>query len=651
MILDKSQKVTAKKSLRTILILWFLLFSILPLAFVTAYSVFIYEKAIDNELSLRLVGNAREISVVLEDYRAGMISKRDDYESDPNLTYALTLNDATKIKQLARDYLQSDLAARLSFFNREGRRIARVSKNPTSEDLKDSEAMTAVFLSEKFMSLLKSNREIFVIEPSRKNGMSLVGISRMLNSQRKHIGYIEQAIDVDQSFLYRLKARLKLEIMVFREDGEILLASNRNFFGEAHLFKKNFLDSRSGENFFDYEGKVGTFGFIFYPVEWGQSYLRIALGASKRESNEALKNVNIAFVGLVGLIVLLLVLTGFVTSNWVLRPLNDLVKALQSFETQEQLITIPVRNQTEIGLLTKSFNQMAQKIWGARSDLRKKIQELESTNKELKDTQTRLVHSAKMVSLGQLVAGVAHELNNPIGFINSNMSHLREYSEKLIELVRIAESRPQDLAQTKQDFEFEYMVEDLPKLINSCQEGARRTKDIVMGLRNFSRLDESQMAEIKTEEALDNTLSLLQGELKNAHIEVIKTYGGLPPIIGFATQINQVFMNILSNAIQAMGSGGKIWITTEDLKDQSKIRVAIQDSGGGISQENLEKIFDPFFTTKGLGSGTGLGLSITYGIIHNHGGEIFVKSEVGLGTEFIVELPYRRTSPRNELKV
>jgi two-component system NtrC family sensor kinase len=387
-------------------------------------------------------------------------------------------------------------------------------------------------------------------------------------------------------------------------------------------------------------------GFLVYPIEWGQSNFYVALGASKGDAKAVLRNVNLAFVTVVSAIVLLLVLTVLVTSSWVLKPLYELVDALQSFETQEQLVTIPVKNNTEIGLLTRSFNQMSQNVWQARSDLRKKLSELESTNKELKETQSRLVHSAKMVSLGQLVAGVAHELNNPIGFIYGNMSHLKDYSEKLIDLIRLAEKHTEasaaELAKKKEEYEFDYIIQDLPKLIASCEDGARRTRNIVMGLRNFSRLEEAKLVEIDIHEALDTTLNLLHGELKD-RIEVHRQYEPIPRVFCFASQINQVLMNILSNAAQAISGPGHIWISTHALKDpktkEGQIEISVQDSGQGIPPENLGKIFDPFFTTKGVGSGTGLGLSISYGIIHNHGGEIQVRSELGVGTVFMITLP------------
>jgi two-component system NtrC family sensor kinase len=250
-----------------------------------------------------------------------------------------------------------------------------------------------------------------------------------------------------------------------------------------------------------------------------------------------------------------------------------------------------------------------------------------------------------MVSLGQLVAGVAHELNNPIGFIYSNMTHLKDYSERLIALAEIAEKEPHRIHQAKEDFEYDYIVKDLPKLIASCEDGARRTRDIVLGLRNFSRLEEAKLTEIDLRTSLETTLNLLQGEIKN-RIRVHKAYEPVPTIHCYASQINQVFMNILSNAVQAIEGEGEIWISTVTVKDpktkgNGKVQVSIQDTGKGMKPETLEKIFDPFFTTKGIGQGTGLGLSISYGIIHNHGGEIQVRSEVGVGTEFVIVLPVR----------
>ena len=361
---------------------------------------------------------------------------------------------------------------------------------------------------------------------------------------------------------------------------------------------------------------------------------------SKLESKESLRNINYAFFSVVATVLVLLIITIFATSANILKPLEDLVLATRDIPASDLPVEIPIKSDTEIGLLTESFNEMSRSILQTRQELKKRILDLEQANQKIKDTQAKLIHSAKMVSLGQLVAGVAHELNNPIGYIHSNLGHLREYSEKLLELIRLAEINPALLKEKMVAFDLDFIKKDLPKLIDSCEEGARRTRDIVVGLRNFSRLDEAKLKELNVNESLDNTLQLLSGETKN-RIEILKNYEEIPPVVCYASQINQVFMNILSNAVQAIEGPGKIWITTKLTQNNQKsmVSIAIQDSGKGIPPQILEKIFDPFFSTKDVGQGTGLGLSISYGIIEKLGGEIRVKSQEGIGTEFVILFP------------
>lgn len=639
----KTPRKKPRRSLRTILIVWFLLFSVIPLAFVTAYSINKFEKAIDRELSQRLAGNAREISGILSDYMSGLQLKRDRYVKDPTMLYYLTVGDGGSLKPLVASWLKQDFTTGFTFFNREGRMVLSAFKDQKGEVRSFPATPDAVFLSEKYIQHLKTKQDLGLIEFTEGLKMSLILISRVKNSAGRTIGYLEQMIDLDKTFLQRLKARLKLEIMVFRDNAQLIVGSHPDF----QLYKKDFFRpyfQTGSESFFDLNLRGSPYGFLVYPLDWDQTPFFIALGASKAEAKEVLKNVNYAFITVVGAIILLLTLTTFVASSFVLKPLYELVEALQSFEAQEQAVTIPVKNVTEIGLLTESFNDMSVKIWKARSDLRNKLSELEATNRELRETQTKLVHSAKMVSLGQLVAGVAHELNNPISFIYSNMAHLKDYSERLIQLIEIAEKDPKSLKKAKEDLEFDYITQDLPKLVSSCEDGARRTRDIVLGLRNFSRLEEARLTEVDLRNSLETTLSLLQGEIKN-RIEVHKNYEPVPNINCYASQINQVFMNILSNAVQAIEGPGQIWISLMPVRDskgkpgEGHVQISIQDSGKGMESQVLEKIFDPFFTTKGVGQGTGLGLSISYGIVHNHGGEIQVRSEAGVGTEFTIVLP------------
>lgn len=640
----KTLRKKPKRSLRTILIVWFVLFSVVPLAFVTGYSMLMYEKAIDHELSQRLSGNARELDLVLKDIRANMQSKREKYIKDPSLIYHIATGDGSTVRNISTQWLKADNTSSLTFFDREGRMLSSVFKDEKENVRSFLPVQDAVFLSAKYIADLKNENEIALAEFGDTHKVDLILISKVTGAGGRLVGYVEQITDLNKNFINRMKTRLKLELIVFKDRGQVVIASHPDFY----LYKKDFFSSYfkpSSDRFFDLNVRATPYGFLIYPLDWGVTKFNIALGASKSEAKAVLKNVNYAFISVVSAVVVLLILTILVTSSWVLKPLYELVEALQSFESQEQAVTIPVKNDTEIGLLTESFNEMSKKIWQARSDLRKKISELETANKELKDTQTKLVHSAKMVSLGQLVAGVAHELNNPIGFIYSNMTHLKDYSEKLIQLAKVAEENPPQLHALKEEFEFDYIVKDLPKLVASCQDGARRTRDIVLGLRNFSRLEEAKLQEVDIQQSLDTTLSLLQGEIKN-RIEIHRQYEPTPLIYCYASQVNQVFMNILSNAVQAIEGQGHIWISTTPLKNHkgSKerrgwVQISIQDSGKGMSGETLEKIFDPFFTTKGVGQGTGLGLSISYGIIQNHGGEIQARSEKGVGTEFIVVIP------------
>lgn len=629
-----------QRSLRTILIVWFLLFSVVPLAFVTGYSVIKYEKAIDNELLHRLDGNGREISVILADFKKGLEDKRDSYLDDNQFIYHLSTQDLTALRRKITLWLGSEYANQMSFFSRDGRMLLSAEKSSEGVQLTNPPANQAVYIAEANLTKLQGVTQYAFVDYSITKNVSLILLSKVFSSTGRHVGYIEQVIDLNEGFLSRLKSRMKLELILMRTNGQPVVGTHPDFYlYEASFFSDLFKPEANA--FFELSVRSEPFGFIMYPIQWGNTDMYIALGASKGEAKAVLTNVNFAFYTVVGAVILLLIVTILMTSTTIIKPLQDLVEAIDQVQLSDRPVEIPIKSDTEIGLLTESFNQMARNVILARSDLRKKITELELANQELKDTQSKLVHSSKMVSLGQLVAGVAHELNNPIGFIYSNMTHLKDYGEKLIELIETAESDPQKLAELKEKYELEYIKQDLPKLISSCEDGARRTRDIVLGLRNFSRLEEAKLKEIDLHEAIDSTLNLLSGEIKN-RIQVVKEYGSLPLVTCFASQINQVFMNILSNAVQAIEGSGNIWITTKLVPNNNSkelVSISIQDSGKGMTPQVVEKIFDPFFSTKGVGQGTGLGLSISYGIIQSHGGDIQVKSQLGIGTEFIITIP------------
>jgi len=283
---------------------------------------------------------------------------------------------------------------------------------------------------------------------------------------------------------------------------------------------------------------------------------------------------------------------------------------------------------------------------------------LEQTLQDLKNAQAQLIQTEKMSSLGQLVAGVAHEINNPVSFIYGNIDHAREDSQALLKLIELyrqeyTDNNPQ-IQQLTEEIELDFLIEDLPKLLSSMKIGADRIREIVLTLRNFSRLDEADMKAVNIHEGIDSTLIILQSRLKpkadRPQIQIVKQYGNLPAVECYAGQLNQVLMNILNNAIDALISQAQgteaftptIAIATETV-DSQWVKIAIKDNGTGISPSAQERIFDPFFTTKPVGQGTGLGLSISYQIVtEKHGGHLKCVSEPGKGTEFLIQLPVRQ---------
>ena len=264
---------------------------------------------------------------------------------------------------------------------------------------------------------------------------------------------------------------------------------------------------------------------------------------------------------------------------------------------------------------------------------------------DLREAQQQLVMAEKMASLGQLTAGVAHEINNPINFVSANIKPLKEDLADIVECINryesvIRENKLEELFSGVQQFknktDIAFSMKEIQDLLRGIEEGANRTSEIVKGLRNFSRLDQNVVKKANLNEGIESTLTLLHTVYKD-RIEIIKDYGDIPEVECLPGQINQVLMNILSNAIQAIAEKGEIFIKTSEEK--SAVKISIRDTGGGMSDETKQKIFDPFFTTKEVGKGTGLGLSISYGIIEKHQGKIEVNSVQGKGTEFIITLP------------
>lgn len=362
-------------------------------------------------------------------------------------------------------------------------------------------------------------------------------------------------------------------------------------------------------------------------------------------------------------------------SRLIAIPALHLVAAAKGVAGGNLAVQLDSTRKDELGHLAQSFNQMTASLREAREKMQRQAEALQTINQELEEktqhlqeqnaeiaqknrdlenalqklkrTQQQLVQSEKMASLGQLTAGIAHEINNPVNFVSANVNPLRRDLAELFaviarydEIVAAENLRAQfaSVTELKQGLDFAYLQQEVESLLNGIQEGSQRTAEIVRGLRNFTRLDEDARKPADINKNIESTLLMLQHQLKN-RVEVIKDFSDMPEIMCYPGKLNQALLNILSNASQAIEERGKIFIKT--LYDGEIVTISIKDTGKGMTEAVKQHIFEPFFTTKDIGEGTGLGLSITYGIIEEHDGNIEVYSEPGKGSEFVITLPVK----------
>jgi signal transduction histidine kinase len=297
----------------------------------------------------------------------------------------------------------------------------------------------------------------------------------------------------------------------------------------------------------------------------------------------------------------------------------------------------PIQDGERIGGAVVMFSDISARKQAER-EVRQSYAALKELNAKLVDAQNQLLQSEKMASIGQLAAGVAHEINNPIGFVNSNLGTLQRYVDDLLRLVEAYDTGVEEGRKMGQEIDLGFLKQDIVSLVGESQDGVARVKRIVQDLKDFSHVDEAEWQWADLNHGLDSTLNVVWNEIKYK-AEVVRDFGDIPRLYCLPHQVNQVFMNLLLNAAQAIDNRGVITLRTR--REGAGVQIEIADTGQGIPPEVLPRIFEPFYTTKPVGKGTGLGLSLAYGIVEKHQGRIEVESEVGRGTAFRIWLPVR----------
>lgn len=387
----------------------------------------------------------------------------------------------------------------------------------------------------------------------------------------------------------------------------------------------------------------------------------VGTGIDESDIFEPVRNLTYWLLGFTVLLASLVVLFTYIIAGGITVPLKNLIHSVSIIARGNFNEKVPIRSSDELGVLAANFNKMAKALSAREVQLQEMTRNLESMVRDrtielenshealkrayldLQNAQEQLVQTEKMASLGQLVSGIAHEIKNPLNFIYGNTGFLSDYIRKLQDLVEsfeglqsISEEDREKMYRHKERIHYSFIQDDLKVLISNFSEGAQRINAIVSDLRTFSRMDADAISEVDVHASLEMSLNLLRNQYRN-RIDIHKEYGDIPKIQGYSGKLNQVFMNLLSNAFQAVTEKGDVWIRTR--ANNSAIEVEIEDNGVGIPSEKLKRIFEPFFTTKPVGQGTGLGLSISYGIIEQHGGKIHVTSTPQEGSVFLVRLP------------
>lgn len=446
--------------------------------------------------------------------------------------------------------------------------------------------------------------------------------------------------------------------------------------GEQTLLVRKFTPDHHAEDVSD-----GTFDTFAEIREGGAVYGRVELGLDINSLTAIITEAERRSATVAALEMGLVAMFSFILGTYLTRQLKVLSQAAKSISSGNLATQVPIRGKDEVAEVASAFNAMTnnlheahqrrnefeeqlkelnrnleQRVQERTEELVLKNRELEQANREIKLAQAKLLQSEKMASVGVLAAGVAHEINNPLGFVISNLRTLENYANNYRDLIKHyqvihqlndhaeIEKNAEKLKSLEEQYDLEFMNDDLDELLKDTQEGSNRVKEIVKSLKSFSHVDHSEKFEpTDLNECIETTLKVVNNELKY-HCTVNLNLEPIPLVECIPGQIKQVLLNILINAGQAIVGEGTIIITTRNVDDY--VEVAIQDSGSGIPADRLGKLFDPFYTTKPVGEGSGLGLAISFSIIEDHHGEILVNSEPDRGSCFTLKLPINQNQAR-----
>ncbi len=599
----------------------FLFFTSIPLVLISFYALNLFSKNTQEEVRSKLLQSSSILQIEINDtqkyYRASTL----DWSGDRRLKYFIS-SRANEIHSLIQRWMSTPGVDRIRVYDRR--------RNILSSFLKRGKGIFREyeFSQEAHLQLpQKLNKSFFYYyKMSFEKDLWLHNLMPILGENNVLLGYLQVLHRVPKSFWQELATKNKLEIAI--NDKQNTWSSNdkleelpwqsleKTKLEQVELLQESF-----------------AFGIINLPQD--KSKIQIAYGISIESAVGRERKLRGAMITALFIFLALLYPIFLFVSIRLLKPLRRLAEASQNLSIQATEVALPVRGNDEVALLTHNFNEMSRKLSKTQSELKQKLQELEKSNQNLQETQASLIQSAKMAGLGQLVAGVAHELNNPISFIYSNTQQLEEYLNTLMQL---AENSPQK-AQME---DWEYLKKDIPKLVDAFRDGAQRTSEIVKNLQSFARKENDHWEQVDLQELVENSLKLLDSQIKN-RVSIHLDFQFQQKIYCNRNQINQVIMNLLTNASQAIEDKGKIFIRSR--KEKNFYMLEVEDTGRGMDLGTQERVFDPFFTTKEVGQGTGLGLSVSYNIIEKHNGIIRVQSQVGKGSLFQVLLPI--TSEQN----